>query len=139
MLEIPIEQLVYKLKAFFICNDKVRFVYLFGSMAAGTQNKFSDVDIAVYLDNLAPKPGAYPYGYKAYLIAELMQLLKTNRIDVVILNEATPFLKYQVIRYGFPVYEISTQERIQFHVGALSRYFDLLPILDVHLNRPLAP
>jgi predicted nucleotidyltransferase len=137
MLGTPIEHLVHKLKAFFSCNAEVHFVYLFGSTVTGTQNRFSDVDIAVYLDNLALKPRAYPYGYKAYLIAELMQLLKTNRIDVVILNEATPFLKYQVIRYGFPVYEISTQERIQFHVGALSRYFDLLPILDVHLNRPL--
>ena len=137
MLGTGVEPLVHKLKAYFSCTAEVHFVYLFGSMATGTQNRFSDVDIAVYVDSIGLGPRAYPYGYKAYLIAELMQLLKTNRIDVVVLNEATPLLKYQVIRYGFPVYEINPQERIQFQVSALSRYFDLLPIFDVHLNRPL--
>lgn len=126
-----------KLAEHFRQHPEIRFAYLFGSFAKGTENKLSDLDVAVFLDCAALKPEAYPYGYKASLITELMQLFKRNEMDVVILNEAAPLLKYEVVRYGLPIYELESQERISFQANAFSRYFDLLPFLRVSQNRPV--
>jgi len=130
-------ELLMELRAFFSHHREVRFAYLFGSLAKGTRNALSDVDIGVFLDNEALTSQPYPYGYRAYLSTELMNHLREKQVDVVILNQATPLIKFQVVRYGLPVYEVDHQERIRFHANAFSRYFDLLPLLKVHLSRQI--
>ena len=114
---------------------EIRFAYLFGSLAKGTQNLLSDVDVAVFLDPefLARPHPEHSYGYKAHLITELMSHLGTNQIDVVILNHASPFLRFQVLRGGIVICETNREERIRFHTQALSRYFDLKPFLEASL------
>ena len=111
---------------------EIRFAYLFGSVAKGTENAMSDVDVAVLLDSefLARPHPEHSYGYKAHLITELMSQLGTNQIDVVILNHANPFLRFQVLRDGIVICETNREERIRFQAQALSRYFDLKPFLE---------
>lgn len=114
---------------------EIHFAYLFGSLAKGTQNRLSDVDVAVFLDPeflVRPHP-EHSYGYKAHLITELMSQLKTNEIDIVILNHASPFLRFQVLRDGIVICETNREERIRFQAQALSRYFDLKPFLEAGL------
>jgi len=113
----------------------MHFAYLFGSLARGTQNRLSDVDVAVLLDPefLARPHPELSYGYKAHLITELMSQLGTNEIDVVILNHASPFLRFQVLRDGIVICETNREERIRFQAQALSRYFDLKPFLEASL------
>jgi predicted nucleotidyltransferase len=116
-------------------RPEIHFAYLFGSLAKGTQNRLSDVDVAVFLDPefLARPHAEHSYGYKAHLITELMSHLRTNQIDVVILNHASPFLRFQVLRDGIVICETNREERIQFQAQALSRYFDLKPFLEASL------
>jgi hypothetical protein len=56
------------------------------------------VDVAVHVDlPLAPDSG---YGYAAQLTTELMSALGDDRVDVVVLNRASPLLYHRVLRDG---------------------------------------
>ena len=123
------------LKPYLAGRPEIRFAYLFGSLAKGTENRLSDVDVAVFLDleSLDRQLPEYPYGYKAHLISELMSQLRTNQIDVLILNDAGPFMRFQVLHQGIVICETDREERIRFQALALSRYFDLKPFLEAGL------
>jgi len=75
MSKLSRAELLRELRGFFSDRREVRFAYLFGSLAKGTQNTLSDVDIAVFLNDEALTSQAYPYGYRAYLSIELMNHL----------------------------------------------------------------
>lgn len=65
-------------------NDPhVVFGYLFGSYARGNPTPLSDVDIALYLDEVAEIGAA-----KLDLIGTITKALNTDEVDLVILNEA---------------------------------------------------
>jgi hypothetical protein len=137
MSRLSKDEILAKSPPFFGRRPEIRFVYLFGSVAKGIQNKLSDVDLGVFVDSSTLSSKLHPYGFRAYLITELMELLKSDRVDVVILNEASPLLRFQVVRYGLPIYERDRPERIQFQASAFCRYFDLLPLLKVHYSNRL--
>lgn len=59
-------------------NKNVLFAYLFGSYANGSQNDKSDVDIALFLDNVS-------LDEQLQINYELSKLLKKD-VDLVILN-----------------------------------------------------
>ena len=71
-------------------RDEILEAYLFGSRARGASGPLADVDVAVFLDRT--DAGAYPFGYPAELATVLMRELRTNAIDVVVLNGAPPLL-----------------------------------------------
>src|SRR3972149_5893603 len=96
-------------------RPEIKFAYLFGSHAKGTAGKLSDIDVAVFVEENALKAD-YPYGYKAMLITELMKALKTNKIDVIIVNETKPFLCSQVISKGILLACNDEAARIEFWV-----------------------
>ena len=125
-----ITQITEKLKDFFSKRAEVQFAVIFGSLAKGTANKLSDVDIAVMVDPHFVDTS--PYGYHATLTADLMQKLKRNDVDVIMLDEAPILLKYQVLRYGNFIYIRDKQARIQFQVDTLNQYDDFKELYRVH-------
>jgi predicted nucleotidyltransferase len=133
------EEIIRKLQAFFRNLPEVCFAYLFGSLSSQTDNDLSDVDVAVFVDSAALDRDNGYFGYKATLLTEIMQLLKENRVDLVILNQATPLLSFHVVRYGIPIYEVDRLSRIRFQAKAFSRYFDLKPMFQVHKSRRIFP
>ena len=70
----------------------VQFAYLFGSYAKGKITPLSDVDIAVYLSgsNFSQK--------RLEILGGLIEVLKTDEIDLVILNTAPLPLKIRILR-----------------------------------------
>jgi predicted nucleotidyltransferase len=117
-----------KLRAFLEPREEVLEAYLFGSAAAGSAQAHSDVDVAVYLRE--PRPPASAFGYPADLTAALMQVLRTNRVDVVVLNEAPPLLYHRVLRHGVRILSRDLRATTTREGQALSRYCDFLPQLD---------
>ncbi|RLB36040.1 MAG: nucleotidyltransferase domain-containing protein [Deltaproteobacteria bacterium] len=61
----------------------IAFAYLFGSLARGRAFPLSDVDIAVYLE----KETALTMS-KMALLGDLIDILHTDEIDLVVLNQA---------------------------------------------------
>lgn len=120
-----------KLRQFFKSKPEIRLAYIFGSQATGRSNRMSDIDIAVWIDSKRRK-GSHRFGYRAYLTSELMAVLKTNRVDVVLLNEISYFLRHRVISFGTPVYVSNEQERVLFEADIMSRYPDLKRLYAVH-------
>ena len=68
----------------------------------------------------------------ATLTADLMQELKRNDVDVIMLDEAPILLKYQILRYGKFICIRDMQARIKFQVDMLNQYEDFKQLNRVH-------
>src|SRR3989338_1244472 len=120
------------LRAYLATRPEVQVGYLFGSQATGLANRLSDIDVAILVDERPQPDLLYPYGYKARVYTELMTALSTNRVDLVILNEASVLLRHRVIAFGRPVYVRDEPVRIRFEAQTMSRYPDVKRLLAAH-------
>ena len=123
MLEY-IPSLIEKLKT----DGDIVGIYLFGSYAKGKQTPVSDIDLAILLDRGFP-PGRY-FEKKLELLAITTSVLKTDEVDLVILNEAPPALAYRVLSDGRLLLEQKDRkdQRVSFQVRTYDRYFDFKPV-----------
>ena len=127
-----VETLSEKLRGYFVQRDEIRLVYIFGSIAKGCANELSDIDIAVFISEDSTKN--YPYGYRAQIITDIMKILKTNSVDLVVLNRASPFLRFQVLRYGKLIFCRSKLERVRFQVRTFNEYNDTKRLVDFYFK-----
>lgn len=84
----------------------ISLAVLFGSQATGRALRESDIDMAVWLEQaeiLKDVPEAARA--RKHLMRDLINYLETDKIDLVLLNHASPLLKFQVARTGKPVYQ----------------------------------
>jgi predicted nucleotidyltransferase len=107
--------------------------YVFGSVAAGRARSNSDVDVAVLLSPAAMK--REPSRLRLRLLSDLGSALRSNHVDLVVLNTAPPALAQNVVAGGVVVSERSRSARVAFHVRTLNRFVDTQPLRDLHLER----
>lgn len=103
---------------------KINTFYVFGSQATGKITKLSDYDFAVLLSDKVPKK---LYGdYQIKIISELLRLVKSDYIDLVILNnkKIPLLLKYNVIKEGKILFEKNKNKRVGVEVNILRRWLD---------------
>lgn len=116
-----IEQGLFALQEVFRKKDEVLSVYLFGSVAEGVPNRHSDVDIAV---RLAPGLGTEEkLGIRIDLIGELENLIESE-VDIVILDDASLKMIYQVFRHGRLLYAKNHLREESFRLKKQKEYFD---------------
>jgi len=127
MSEDPQRQLVDGLRRFLDARPEILEAYLFGSHARRNAQPHSDVDVAVYVDPARRKESAF--GYAADLTADLMAFLRTNLVDVVVLNQAPPLLYHRVLRDGVRLVSRDLRATTTREGRALSRYCDYVPQL----------
>jgi len=113
-------------------KEGVTLAYLFGSHARGTTHHFSDIDIGVLLDRDISKDAYFDKTLK--LIGELGHVFRTEHVDVVVLNQAKPFLRYQIIFGGKLLFEKNAAIRIFYGNNAMKEYQDTKHILQLSLN-----
>jgi predicted nucleotidyltransferase len=106
-------------------TPEIRFAYVFGSYGRGDAGPLSDVDIAVWVEDAVE-----PFHFRLKLMEELSRLLKTERFDLVTLNDASPVLRYEVVRDGRVVKEDKSR-RVEFETRTLSEYLDTAHLRDV--------
>jgi predicted nucleotidyltransferase len=123
----PLDDTLAALQRVLANRREVLEAYLFGSTARGEQQAHSDVDVAVYVDRDAAPRAAF--GYAADLGADLMRALSTNRVDVVVLNDAPPLLYGRVLRDGIRICSRDLVASTRREGQALSRYCDFVPQL----------
>ncbi len=118
-----------KLSSIFKAYPEIKLAYLFGSRATGRESALSDYDFAVYLDR---KDKARMYEIKIDAIVKIGRLLKTDRIDVVILNLTdNPDLKYMIVKEGRLIYE-KEPFKVLVEPRILNEYFDFHKMLVKH-------
>jgi len=111
-----------KLQKLFVRYPEIKLVYLFGSQVEGKTGPLSDYDFAIYLDERTPSRRKTIISLE--LNGQLLSVLKTNTVDVVVLNHAIdPLLKYNAMRYGILIYEIQPY-RIIVEPMIYNEYFD---------------
>lgn len=104
-------------------QDKgINAFYLFGSYAKEQIKPLSDIDIAVLLrkDIVSAKY----WDYKIKLLSVAIGILKTEEIDLVLLNEAPPELRYNILKEGKFLFCHNEKEKQGFQEKAVSDYLD---------------
>ena len=118
------------LQAYFSNQKDVVVAYLYGSQARRQSTPLSDVDIAVLLaDSLTSQQR---FERRLTLITELIELVKINQVDVVILNDTPLPLNYRILRDGILLHSTNEARRIMHTATTISQYLDFLPVLKRH-------
>jgi len=108
-------------------DERVRFAYLFGSVARGDDQPGSDVDLAVL---------THPRGTllnDARLHDELAAALGRNDIDLLVLDDAPLWLRYRVVA-GHVVFSRDERHRIAFRERVEKEFLDFRPYHDSYLR-----
>jgi len=106
---------------------EIVLAYLFGSTAAGTRGPLSDYDFAVYLDEM---DRAKRFEIKFQLMGKISALLKSDKVDVVLINDTDNVnLKYAIVNEGKIIYE-KEPYKVIVESKILNEYFDFRIFID---------
>ncbi len=103
---------------------------IFASQIQGEMRTNSDVDIAIYLSE---KIDTETY---LKIKAELSEILK-KEIDLIILNDATPLLKYQIYKNNILLFTRSKTMESNHKIKTLFEYSDMKRYLDLSYNKTI--
>ena len=108
----------------------ILFAYLFGGLARGTPLPLSDVDIAIYLaDNLSVND------VKLDVLGHLIDILRTDEIDLVVLNTAGLPLVMNILKSKKIIVDKDPFARHRFESLSMRKYFDFSVKESTQLKR----
>ncbi|KAF0221016.1 MAG: DNA polymerase beta domain-containing protein [Geobacteraceae bacterium] len=116
------------------CLEKrldIVFAYVHGSFAL--HESFNDIDIAVFFDS-APDS---PLQIELLLEAELGNAVRDFPVDVRVLNNSPLSFRYNVIRFGRPLFINDDDIRSDFVEAAIRNYLDFAPFRRMYLKETL--
>ena len=100
-------------------DKRVLFAYLFGGLAAGPVRPLSDVDIAVYLNDVRDLAE-----YKLSLLGAITDALGTEELDLVILNTASISIAGRILQNKQVLVENDPARRHAYESLTLREFFD---------------
>ena len=109
-------------------DPRIAAAYLFGSRATGDAGAESDTDLAILIS-----PGDaehFSLEDELRIEAELSLVLRTDKVDVVLLNRSALPLAFKVIAEGKLLYEVEPIATMDFVERTLVQYFDFVPTLQ---------
>jgi predicted nucleotidyltransferase len=115
----PLEKHKNQITSILKNDEHVLFAYLFGSSISGIITPMSDIDIAVYLSRNSDKTKD-----RFNLMGKLIDTLKTDAIDLVILNTAPLTLTARIIRNKEILVDKYSLIRHSFESLILRQYYD---------------
>jgi len=105
-------------------DRRILAIWGFGSKARGKARPGSDVDVAVLLD------GEISLVEELRLRAEVVETLRRDDVDLVVLNQAPPLLRYEVIAAGARLFARDEEAADRYEERAARECFD-----TAHLRR----
>lgn len=106
----------------------IMLCYLLGSVLEDKMGPLSDVDIAIL-----PDPSTYHWLHTYNEIYDdLCEIFRADNIDVIMLNEASPPLKFTTVRDGFLIYAVDEKTHVNFVEEAIFHYHDTQPVREEH-------
>lgn len=117
-------------KDILIENEGILFAYIFGSYAQNRIREDSDIDIAIYLKNKIE--------IDEYLSMKMDLSEVTKReIDLVVLNDATPLLKYEIYKNNILLFTRDKTIESKYKVKTLFEYNDMKRYLDLSYDKTI--
>ncbi len=107
----------------------ISFILLIGSHAKEEQGPMSDIDIAIYIDPQKHVRNSLTSSLKLGVYLE--KKLKREDIDIVVLNDALPTMKFNSINANVILYMQDEGVYEDFFVRSLSEYYDYSEFLEV--------
>ena len=111
-------------------RDDIALAFLFGSVV--NRDSFHDIDIAVYF--VKDLPSSNYLDLRLELQLGLEKVLKKD-VDLVILNNAPPFLRYKILKHGILIIEKDTATFRDFFRRTIHEYFDFLPVFNLYREK----
>lgn len=101
-------------------QNKLYFVYLFGSFARADSNKKSDVDLAIYFN-----PEYNSVDFTLILSSAISRVLNLDKVDLIILNDTKNLiLAEEIIRNGILIFENNSDKRVDYELDTIHRAID---------------
>ena len=113
-----LKSIVEKLEPYAAKKEQILLGYLFGSTARGEARSDSDIDIAFLLKKIPTDDD------RISLTSELIELVENQNIDVVLLNDATPIVRHEVVSDGILFFARDQERSNQFETEVYREYFD---------------
>lgn len=107
-------------------NCPVKLAYLYGSTVSGKVTPFSDVDIALVVDE-----GLTPLEQLKLMLKVQIDLADYSNIhntDVRVINDAPVVFKGRIVCDGVLLYVRDERTRVEFETATRGEYFDYLPV-----------
>lgn len=121
---------INKCKDILMKYEDIIFAYVFGSYANGNVREDSDIDIAIYLkDNI----DTYEYLDMKMKLSEALR----REVDLVILNDATPLLKYEIYKNNISLFTNDKVIESKYKVKTLFEYNDIKRYLDLSYEKTI--
>jgi predicted nucleotidyltransferase len=114
-----IEELLAEAYEYLRADKDIFFAYLFGSLARKEAGPLSDVDIAVYCGEGASFPEK-----KLEILGNLANILKTDEIDLVVLNRAPLALRMKILENKMVIVDKAPLIRHRYESLTMRQYFD---------------
>lgn len=119
-----------------ICRDilldykEIIFAYIFGSYSKDRVRRDSDIDIAIYLNE------SIDLNKYIDLKMQLTESLK-REVDLVILNDALPLLKYEIYKNNILLFTKDETIESKYKVKTLFEYNDIKRYLDLSYDKTI--
>lgn len=122
--------IIKRCKDILIEYEDIIFAYIFGSYAKDNIRIDSDIDIAIYLTG---NIDTYKY---LDMKRELSEALK-REVDLVILNDATPLLRYEIYKNNILLFSHDKAMEGKYKVKTLFEYNDMKRYLDLSYDKTI--
>lgn len=109
-------------------REQVAAAYLFGSQARGSQGPLSDVDVAVWA--MPGMDARQRFELRLALAQAAQRALGGQRVDLVVLDDASPLLRHRAWRDGELLLDRDPRTRIRDEARTLVEYLDTKPLRE---------
>lgn len=122
--------IIKKCKSILMDYEDIIFAYIFGSYVQGKMRADSDIDIAIYLEK--------KIDIETYLEIKMHLSEACKReVDLIVLNDATPLLKYQIYKNNILLFTRNRTIETSYKVKTLFEYSDMKRYLDLSYDRTI--
>ncbi len=121
---------IERCKNILIGYENIIFAYIFGSYVQGKIRPDSDIDIAIYLEKRLDE------GTCLEIKMDITQACK-REIVLIILNDATPLLKYEININNILLFTWDKAVETNYKVKTLFEYYDVERYLDLSYDRTI--
>lgn len=108
-------------------QDVLTAAYLFGSYAEGKAHALSDIDVALLFRRGMSREERLR---QMLSIGAMLDDALPLSVDLVDLDEASPLLRFQVLKHGKLLLEFDRTDRCLFEMRAMQIYYDLKPYIE---------